>query len=155
MKKCPYCGAEIEASAQKCKYCGEWVSDENKGLPKEIKHFNWGAFLLNWIWGVMNKKYITLFIVPVEILMIFFVLFLANWFGIILFVLSLLISLGLMVWFGLKGNEWAWKSKTWNSFDEFNEAQRSWVRLWLVLFILGLIFSIKAFVILIIVGSMA
>ena len=25
MKKCPYCCAEIEAQALKCKHCGEWV----------------------------------------------------------------------------------------------------------------------------------
>ena len=29
-------------------------------FPQELKRFNWGAFLLNWIWGIMHKQYITL-----------------------------------------------------------------------------------------------
>ena len=24
-------------------------------LEKELKRFNWGAILLNWIWGIGNK----------------------------------------------------------------------------------------------------
>ena len=30
--------------------------------------FNWGAFLLNWIWGIGNKTYITLIIVPISLI---------------------------------------------------------------------------------------
>lgn len=27
-KKCPHCGAEIKASAKKCRYCGEWLTKD-------------------------------------------------------------------------------------------------------------------------------
>ena len=30
MKKCPYCCAEIDAQALKCKYCSEWVEKPNR-----------------------------------------------------------------------------------------------------------------------------
>jgi hypothetical protein len=29
-------------------------------VPPEIRRWNWGAFLLNWIWGIGNDTYIAL-----------------------------------------------------------------------------------------------
>jgi hypothetical protein len=29
-------------------------------VPPEIRGWNWGAFFLNWIWGVVNETYIAL-----------------------------------------------------------------------------------------------
>ena len=52
-KVCQFCGAEISSDAKKCKFCGEWVTEDANSLPKELRHFNWGAFLLNWIWGII------------------------------------------------------------------------------------------------------
>ena len=36
------------------------VPIEPKPIPPEIDRWNWGAFLLNWIWGVGNNTFIAL-----------------------------------------------------------------------------------------------
>lgn len=33
MKKCPYCLAEIDVEARKCKHCGEWVVERPADAP--------------------------------------------------------------------------------------------------------------------------
>ena len=133
-KVCPFCNADISADAKKCKFCGEWVNDERNSLPVELRHFNWGAFLLNWIWGIMHKKYITLLYFPACLI-------------------PVIGPLAISIWFGFAGNNWGWHSQEWESAAKFNEVQRNWVKLWVILFVLGLIFAIKIFVILAIVGS--
>ena len=39
---------------------------EAADVPREIIRWNWGAFFLNWIWGIRNKTYIAFFcILPI------------------------------------------------------------------------------------------
>jgi hypothetical protein len=76
---------------------------KDAAVPEEIRGWNWGAFLLNWIWGIGNKVWISLLcFVPFANLIMIFVL-------------------------GAKGNEWAWQSKTWNSIEHFKKTQRTWM----------------------------
>jgi hypothetical protein len=71
-------------------------------VPAEIDRWNWGAFLLNWIWGIGNHTYIAL-------------LTLIPFFGLImLFVL------------GAKGSAWAWRNGRWDSVAHFKRVQRLW-----------------------------
>lgn len=85
------------------------------------KKFNWGAFLLNWIWGLGNRTYITL------------ILFLL---GFIPF-LGIVAIFGCQIWFGIKGNEWAWQNKRWNSIEHFHEVQKKWAIAGIICSILG------------------
>lgn len=133
-KVCPFCNAEIDKNAKKCKYCGEWVCQKEEDFPEELKHFNWGAFLMNWIWGIMHKKYITLLYFPACLI-------------------PVLGPIAISVWFGFAGNKWAWQSKTWDSIEQFNECQQNWVRIWFILFIMGLIFALKTIITLVYIGS--
>ncbi|NGN99118.1 hypothetical protein G5S52_16120 [Grimontia sp. S25] len=76
--------------------------DISKQVPEEIKGWNWGALLLNIIWGIRFKCYRTFWIfVPI--------------FGVFyLFVV------------GAKGNEWAWKNNEWESIEAFKASQKRW-----------------------------
>lgn len=78
-------------------------------IPPEIRGWNWGAFLLNWIWGIGNSTYIALlmFIPLVNIVMLFVL--------------------------GAKGNEWAWRNRVWRSVADFKKTQRKWAWAGLIL----------------------
>lgn len=71
-------------------------------VPAEIKGWSWGAFLLNWIWGIGNNTFIAL--------------------------LALIPFVGfvMMVVLGAKGNAWAWRNGRWDSVEHFKRVQRKW-----------------------------
>lgn len=73
-------------------------------VPAEIDRWNWGGFLLNWVWGIGNNTYRAFLV---------FVPFVGF---IMLFVL------------GAKGSAWAWKHKRWESVEHFKQTQRKWAR---------------------------
>jgi len=91
-------------------------------IPPEIKGWSWGAFLLNWIWGMGNNTFIA-FLTWVP----FF-----GW--IFMFVL------------GAKGNQWAWENNTWRDVEHFKSTQRKWaiggvlIYLFIILFVWGIVF---------------
>ncbi len=79
-------------------------SGQGKGIdiPDGVKGWSWGAFLLNWIWAIGNKTWIGLFA-------------LIPYVGIIM-------SIAL----GIKGREWAWQNKHWESIEHFQNVQKRW-----------------------------
>ncbi|MUH01140.1 protein kinase [Scytonema sp. UIC 10036] len=80
--------------------CG--LKNRVEKVPEAIKGWNWGAFLVPWFWLWQNRV----------------------WSGLLCFVpiVGFLMSITL----GIKGNEWAWKSRPWRSIQQFKEYQRSW-----------------------------
>lgn len=90
----------------------EYISGMGKAsiVPEEIKGWNWGAFLMNWIWGIGNSTFIALLMfVPLVNFVMLFVL-------------------------GAKGNEWAWKNRTWRDVDHFKSTQKKWRNAGLIIF---------------------
>jgi hypothetical protein len=96
------------------------VQAKASASPPEVKGWNWGAFLLPWIWGLSHRVWLSLlcFIPFVGIIMAFVL--------------------------GEKGNEWAWQNQKWNSIEHFKRTQKRWA-----LWALGLFgFEIILFIIL-------
>ncbi|MCX6004289.1 MAG: B-box zinc finger protein [Chloroflexi bacterium] len=79
-------------------------------VPSEIKGWNWGGFLLTWIWGIGNNVWISL-------LALLSILPYVGWIA----------GLTMRIILGIKGNEWAWRSKKWDSIDHFKQVQRRWM----------------------------
>jgi len=71
-------------------------------VPREIKGWNWGAYLLGVIWGVGNNVWWSfLLLIPYLDIVWVFVM-------------------------GVKGSEWAWRSKRWDSVEHFKRTQKKW-----------------------------
>lgn len=86
---------------------------KGKPIPKELKEFNWGAFLLTFIWGIKHKAWITLLAIP----LIWFQLpFGINW---------VLLTI-LQIYSGIKGNEWAYQVNWWQKPADFRKTQIKW-----------------------------
>jgi ABC-type Fe3+ transport system permease subunit len=79
-------------------------------VPASAKRWNWGAFLMSWIWGLGNKTFIALLsIIPLVSIVMAFVL-------------------------GARGSEWAWKNKKWQNEEQFTRVQGLWTVFGLGLF---------------------
>lgn len=126
---CTHCGNEATPSAPYCPHCGTaqsttartgtsapiasptppttlapTVPSGKKPVPDGIRGWSWGAFLLHWIWAIGNKTWIGL-------------LALIPYVGIVM-----------MIVLGIKGREWAWQNKEWDSVEHFQRVQKQWNR---------------------------
>lgn len=105
----------------------EFINTSGNGqaavLPEELKGYNWGALLLSWIWGIGNKTYITL--------LSFLVAFIPF--------IGCLAALGMNIWFGFKGNEWAWQNKHFESVEHFKSNQKKWTIAGIIVTIVSII----------------
>lgn len=82
-------------------------------VPAEIDRWNWGAFLLNWIWGIGNNTFIALLMfIPFANIIVLFLL-------------------------GAKGSAWAWRNKRWDSVEHFQRVQRQWAKWGAIVFVGG------------------
>ncbi len=130
-------------------------SGEGKGIdiPHEVKRFSWGAFFFGWIWGLFNKSYLTLIGLAVPVLTFVIALILGIFAGLVnekeiaalIFVfifflnaISNIANLALSVWFGIKGNDWAWQNKKWDSLKHFHDVQRIWATAGILLIGVGI-----------------
>lgn len=80
-------------------------------VPEEVKGWSWGGFFLTWVWGIFN--------------------------GVLISLLALIVPGPIMnVVLGLKGREWAWQSRRWESIEHFNRVQKNWAIAGLVLLLI-------------------
>lgn len=91
-------------------------------IPQGIRGWNWGAFLLSWIWGISHSVWISLlcFVPLVNIVMVFVL--------------------------GARGNEWAWENGRWDSIEHFKRTQGNWalwgLGVWLASIVIGVMLFI-------------
>jgi hypothetical protein len=71
-------------------------------LPDGVAGWSWGAFLLNWIWAIGNN----------------------TWIGLIAFLPYVGFIMAIVL--GMKGRQWAWQNKRWDSVEHFQRVQKRW-----------------------------
>ena len=100
-------------------------------IPDEIKHWNWGAAGLTWIWGSYYSVWIS------------FLMWISP------------ISLFWWIVLGIYGNEWAWRNHAWASVAEFQATQDKW-KPWGILFVVVrvLFFGLFLLIMLATIGGM-
>jgi hypothetical protein len=97
------------------------VVADAKPIPPEIDRWNWGAFLLNWIWGIGNNTFIALLsVIPLFGFVMMFVL-------------------------GAKGSRWAWRNGRWDSVEQFRRVQRRWAIAGAVVWIAAIVLFVGIF----------
>lgn len=90
------------------------MEENGNVVPQEVKGWNWGAFMYNWIWGIANKTYLPLLVlIPI---------FNIVWIFII----------------GFKGNEWAWQKGDYKDVETFKAVQKTWNVAGIITFILSI-----------------
>jgi hypothetical protein len=135
---CSQCGASILNDARFCGKCGAAVMAgpitretevfvntsgrkcADSELPSEAKRLSWGAFWFSWIWGILNGTYIALLTLVVPFV-----------FNVVLLV---------------KGRQWAWENKKWDSAAEFDRVQRLWGMWGWILALAGTLIAVILFV---------
>jgi hypothetical protein len=157
MTTCPFCGAKLEDTWSTCRSCGDILPgregqiDEAEAsassviptgppsadigaaslpMPIEARGWNWGAFFLTWIWGVGNQVYLALLVFLPGVAAVFLE-------DSLLALIPLLVELAFMVVLGVKGSEWAWRHRAWQSVEHFRRTQRKWAWAGLVWFLLA------------------
>jgi hypothetical protein len=93
---------------------------ESVAVEAELKKWNWGAFLLTWIWGIGN--------------------------GVLRSFLVLVPLYGFYEWYllGTQGNRWAWEKRRWESIEAFRRTQKTWATAGFVITAILLVIIIAA-----------
>lgn len=89
----------------------------NGPLPDELKGWNWGAFLLTWIWGAAHSV----------------------WWAFLVFVPYVGFVMAIVL--GIKGNEWAWQAKKYDSVAQYQAIQKKWTKWGIILIILTFVLT--------------
>lgn len=104
-----------------------------KELSEEINRFNWGAFFLNWIWGVAHGFKSSLLFAPFFIYYYIYLLCIIYVKGMspkslsgTFFRFLTLPLLIIMLYYGFRGNSSLWKEKKYETIEDLNKNERKW-----------------------------
>ena len=110
--------------------------------PLNLSKWSWGAFTLSWIWGFFNGCW-WMFLVNLG----FLLLIMFAWVVPLVGIFISFANLGVSILFGMKGTEWVWNNRKWDSISVFNQTQDIWNKVGLALFVFSWIVILLFFII--------
>ena len=103
--------------------------------PQEIQRWNWSAFILGPIWGLVHGIWWSILgflpLLPLP----------PTWRSI-----GFIVLLGVMITLGIKGNELAWRARNWDNAEKFLAVQQRWAT-WSIVFAIGAFVAIILFLV--------
>lgn len=103
---------------------GGFVNNSGQGrgtpVPVEIQGWSWAGFLMSWIWAFAHKASAA---AALTLLLAFF--------GPATIIGSVICA--------VKGNEWAWQNRRWESLEQFKNTQRVWMNVGIVIWGLAVV----------------
>jgi len=91
----------------------ENTSGTSGSVPEEIKGWSWGAFWLDWKWGIGNSVWVSF--------------------------VALVLPLIWHIYLGVKGNELAWQNRKFESVQQFKDTQAVWSKWGWIIFIISVV----------------
>lgn len=94
-------------------------------LDAALRRWNWGAFLLGWVWAAFHRCYWPMFLLVLSL----FNLFISTASAVAGGVGNLLIALagiGINIYLGLNGSRIAWEAGCFDSLQHFQSKERAW-----------------------------
>ena len=105
------------------------IASENQtnvtGDGSALNHFNWGAFCFDWIWGLANgclgkmKGILIVYLICLAVSII-------PLLNLIVWIIALIPVLIFKIYYGMKGNEWAYDGRAFYNEDDFRATQKRW-----------------------------
>lgn len=116
----PFAGSQVDRAFEQ----GGRESSQ-QALDAALGRWNWGAFLLGWLWAVCHRCYWPLIVFVLGIVNAFIAVALPAA-GAVGNLLIGLFSLGINIYLGLKGSRIAWDMGCYDSLQHFEAKERSW-----------------------------
>ncbi|MBM3957711.1 MAG: zinc ribbon domain-containing protein [Gemmatimonadetes bacterium] len=105
-------------------------------LPEELQGWNWGAFLLDFAWGMGNRVWWAVVAGLLAWLVVFLTPMPARY-------LMFAILLGVKILLGLRGSQWAWEARPWQDTRQFRLVQRMWMNWGVIIVIVMVVLVIQ------------
>lgn len=100
-----------------------WERDK---IEKAKSEWNWGAFLLHWIWGIGHGIWWPCVVMVSIGLLSLLLLPLVPFLSIVNWVACSILSMGICIYLGIKGNAMAWDNGCYNNYAHFVQKERNW-----------------------------